>query len=107
MQLIFAQSLFPNYIFSYLRQTYLTDTEIQRKIHLRERNRNFDRSNFPNSIVPLETKSIWFITRPTTTQTLRIVSVLHVRNRILRNQPEVGNRLLQRVPFFWLLHSAG
>lgn len=38
---------------------------------------------------------------PTTTQTLGIVSVrlLHVRNRILRNQPGVDNRL-QRVPFF-------
>lgn len=41
MQLIFAQPLFPNYIFSYLRQTYLTDTEIQRKIHFRERNPKF------------------------------------------------------------------
>lgn len=41
MQLIFAQPLFPNYIFSYLRQTYLTDTEIQRKIHLCERNPKF------------------------------------------------------------------
>lgn len=47
---IFVQLLFPNYIF--LRQMYLTDTEIRGKIHLREWNRNFDRSNFPNSIVP-------------------------------------------------------
>lgn len=64
---LYTPQLYFPYLIKYIYSHRYRDSK--RKIHLREWNRNFP--TFPNSIVPLETKSIWFITQPTTTQTLR------------------------------------
>ena len=64
---LYTPQLYFPYLIKHIYSHRYRDSK--RKIHLREWNRNFP--TFPNSIVPLETKSIWFITQPTTTQTLR------------------------------------
>lgn len=64
---LYTPQLYFPYLIKHIYSHRYRDSK--RKIHLREWNRNFP--TFPNSIVPLETKSISFITQPTTTQTLR------------------------------------